>query len=86
MRMPNVTVNPGDVEKGAKIFKTKCAQCHNADKVRGCRRGRSGGAALIPGPVWVLEAAMRLVPAARRAGGGGQRACGARGRRKVLTG
>ena len=30
---PNVTVNPGDVEKGAKIFKTKCAQCHNADQV-----------------------------------------------------
>ena len=32
---PNVTVAPGDVEKGAKIFKTKCAQCHNADQVRG---------------------------------------------------
>ena len=30
---PNVTVNAGDVEKGAKIFKTKCAQCHNADQV-----------------------------------------------------
>ena len=31
---PNVTVKDGDVEKGAKIFKTKCAQCHNADQVR----------------------------------------------------
>ena len=31
---PNVTVAPGNVEKGAKIFKTKCAQCHNADQVR----------------------------------------------------
>jgi cytochrome c len=29
---PNVTVQPGDVEKGAKIFKTKCAQCHNAEQ------------------------------------------------------
>ena len=52
---PNVTVAPGDVEKGAKIFKTKCAQCHNADKVR-CRwgvRGRPTGEAGGP------EASMR---------------------------
>ena len=28
-----VTVNDGDVAKGAKIFKTKCAQCHNAEQV-----------------------------------------------------
>jgi cytochrome c2 len=34
-RLPTqVTVAPGNVEKGAKIFKTKCAQCHNADNVR----------------------------------------------------
>lgn len=25
-------IPPGDAEKGAKIFKTKCAQCHNAAK------------------------------------------------------
>jgi len=30
---PDVTVAEGNVEKGAKIFKTKCAQCHNADQV-----------------------------------------------------
>jgi len=29
---PDVQVQAGgDIEKGAKIFKTKCAQCHNAD-------------------------------------------------------
>ncbi len=31
---PDVSVAEGNVEKGAKIFKTKCAQCHNADQVR----------------------------------------------------
>jgi ubiquitin len=30
---PDVTVAAGDVASGAKIFKTKCAQCHNADQV-----------------------------------------------------
>ena len=30
---PDVTVAEGDVAAGAKIFKTKCAQCHNADQV-----------------------------------------------------
>ena len=25
----------GDATKGAKIFKTKCAQCHTVEKVRG---------------------------------------------------
>lgn len=30
---------PGDIAKGAKIFKTKCAQCHVAQKVR---RGEAG--------------------------------------------
>jgi len=30
---PDVQVQAGgDIEKGAKIFKTKCAQCHNADQ------------------------------------------------------
>eukprot|EP00287_Rhodomonas_sp_CCMP768_P003908 CAMPEP_0196721622 /NCGR_PEP_ID=MMETSP1091-20130531/4124_1 /TAXON_ID=302021 /ORGANISM="Rhodomonas sp., Strain CCMP768" /LENGTH=114 /DNA_ID=CAMNT_0042063123 /DNA_START=69 /DNA_END=413 /DNA_ORIENTATION=- len=29
---PDVSVAAGNVEKGAKIFKTKCAQCHNADQ------------------------------------------------------
>lgn len=33
IRRMQVTVNAGDVTKGAKIFKTKCAQCHNADQV-----------------------------------------------------
>ena len=46
---PDVTVKPGDVEKGAKIFKTKCAQCHNAEQVLGFqpdskrRKGWEGG-------------------------------------------
>lgn len=31
---PDVTVAAGNVEKGAKIFKTKCAQCHNAEQVK----------------------------------------------------
>ena len=30
---PDVTVAAGDVAAGAKIFKTKCAQCHNAYQV-----------------------------------------------------
>mmetsp|Transcript_52679 Transcript_52679/g.107441 ORF Transcript_52679/g.107441 Transcript_52679/m.107441 type:complete len:115 (+) Transcript_52679:82-426(+) len=29
---PDVSVAPGNVDKGAKIFKTKCAQCHNAEQ------------------------------------------------------
>jgi cytochrome c len=29
---PDVTVAAGDVASGAKIFKTKCAQCHNAEQ------------------------------------------------------
>ena len=28
---PNVIVADGNIEYGAKIFKTKCAQCHNAE-------------------------------------------------------
>jgi cytochrome c len=36
---PDVTVNLGDVEKGAKIFKTKCAQCHTIDKGAGMKQG-----------------------------------------------
>mmetsp|Transcript_12192 Transcript_12192/g.29576 ORF Transcript_12192/g.29576 Transcript_12192/m.29576 type:complete len:116 (-) Transcript_12192:1014-1361(-) len=28
---PNVTVPAGDAKKGAKIFKSKCAQCHTVD-------------------------------------------------------
>ena len=31
---PDVTVAAGDVAVGAKIFKTKCAQCHNIEQVR----------------------------------------------------
>ncbi|CAF1096110.1 unnamed protein product [Rotaria sordida] len=29
----------GDVEKGAKIFKTKCAQCHVVEKGAGNKQG-----------------------------------------------
>ena len=32
--VPKVEVPAGDVEKGLKIFKTKCAQCHTVEKVR----------------------------------------------------
>jgi cytochrome c len=33
----------GDVERGAKIFKTKCAQCHVAEKGAGHRQGPNLG-------------------------------------------
>ncbi len=30
-----VTIPAGDIAKGAKIFKTKCAQCHTVEKGAG---------------------------------------------------
>lgn len=47
----------GDADKGAKIFKTKCAQCHTVEKVRGVV-GRWGAS---------LRAAVELHPAPCRA-------------------
>jgi cytochrome c len=42
---PDVAVPEGDVKKGAKLFKAKCAQCHTAEK---------GGAAKQGPPLWNL--------------------------------
>jgi len=36
---PNVEVPAGDAAKGAKIFKAKCAQCHNIAKGAGPKQG-----------------------------------------------
>ena len=42
---PEVDVPAGNVKKGAKLFKAKCAQCHTAEK---------GGAAKQGPPLWNL--------------------------------
>ncbi|SIO73777.1 cytochrome c [Babesia microti strain RI] len=36
---PDVTVAPGDASKGAKIFKSKCAQCHTINKGGAAKQG-----------------------------------------------
>merc|ERR1712125_257952 len=45
MGEPNVDVPEGDVKKGAKLFKAKCAQCHTIEK---------GGNAKQGPPLWGL--------------------------------
>ena len=41
---PDVTVKPGDVEKGAKIFKTKCVARRAPRRSRPPLQRRAGGA------------------------------------------
>ncbi|KAK1933372.1 putative cytochrome c [Babesia divergens] len=36
---PNVTVPDGDPQKGAKLFKSKCAQCHTTNKGGATKQG-----------------------------------------------
>ncbi|KAK1444657.1 cytochrome c-like domain containing protein [Babesia gibsoni] len=36
---PNVVVPPGDAKKGAKVFKTMCAQCHTTNKGGATKQG-----------------------------------------------
>ncbi|GIX60751.1 cytochrome c, putative [Babesia caballi] len=36
---PNVTVPAGDAQKGAKLFKSKCAQCHTVNKGGATKQG-----------------------------------------------
>eukprot|EP00811_Abedinium_folium_P011814 NODE_20941_length_775_cov_16.544753.p2 GENE.NODE_20941_length_775_cov_16.544753~~NODE_20941_length_775_cov_16.544753.p2 ORF type:complete len:117 (-),score=24.84 NODE_20941_length_775_cov_16.544753:305-655(-) len=36
---PDVEVPAGDVKKGQKLFKSKCAQCHTADKGGAAKQG-----------------------------------------------
>eukprot|EP00397_Hematodinium_sp_SG-2012_P025715 GEMP01026886.1.p1 GENE.GEMP01026886.1~~GEMP01026886.1.p1 ORF type:complete len:133 (+),score=20.09 GEMP01026886.1:58-399(+) len=36
---PNVEVPDGDVKKGAKIFKAKCAQCHTIEQGGNVKQG-----------------------------------------------
>ena len=36
---PDVTVPAGDAKKGAKVFKSKCAQCHTYDKGGATKQG-----------------------------------------------
>ena len=42
---PDVDIPPGDVERGARLFKAKCAQCHSAEQ---------GGIAKHGPPLWGL--------------------------------
>jgi len=36
---PNIEVPEGDVKKGAKLFKAKCAQCHTCEKGGNVKQG-----------------------------------------------
>jgi len=36
---PEMSLPDGDAKKGAKIFKAKCAQCHNVDKGAASKQG-----------------------------------------------
>jgi cytochrome c len=42
---PDVDVPPGDAQRGAKLFKAKCAQCHTAEE---------GGTGKHGPPLWAL--------------------------------
>jgi len=42
---PDVEVPVGDVKKGAKLFKAKCAQCHSIEAGGNCKSGP---------PLWAL--------------------------------